>query len=94
VTATWRLILTHLKVRFLQKTEKPTWKYEAILLIIFPKRGGLLSSGRKNVCQILLDIPAMTTIRGTNKKTPHEKRELYKLTDIEEDKREARSCLI
>lgn len=70
---------------FLRNVEKRARKYEAGLAIISHSVVDFLAPEVKMYGQALLDIPCMKIIMGTDGKNLHETRELYNLTDAEEE---------
>lgn len=70
---------------FLRNVEKRARKYEAGLAIISHSVVDFLAPEIKMYGQALLDIPCMKIIMGTDGKNLHETRELYNLTDAEEE---------
>lgn len=70
---------------FLRNVEKRARKYEAGLAIISHSVVDFLAPEVKMYGQALLDIPCMKIIMGTDGKNLQETRELYNLTDAEEE---------
>jgi len=70
---------------FLRNVEKRARKYEAGLVIISHSVVDFLDSSIKMYGQALLDIPSIKIIMGTDGKNLQETRELYNLTDAEEE---------
>ncbi|MBU8711148.1 DUF87 domain-containing protein [Brevibacillus parabrevis] len=70
---------------FLRNVEKRARKYESGLAIISHSVVDFLAQEVKMYGQALLDIPCMKIIMGTDGKNLQETRELYNLTDAEEE---------
>ncbi|GIP30828.1 VirB4 family type IV secretion system protein [Paenibacillus sp. J2TS4] len=70
---------------FLRNVEKRARKYESGLAIISHSVVDFLAPEVKMYGQALLDIPCMKIIMGTDGKNLQETRELYNLTDAEEE---------
>lgn len=70
---------------FLRNVEKRARKYEAGIAIISHSIVDFLDSSIKMYGQALLDIPCIKIIMGTDGKNLQETKELYKLTDAEEE---------
>ena len=70
---------------FLRNVEKRARKYEAALAIISHSVVDFLSPNIKQYGQALLDIPCFKIIMGTDGKNLIETKELYNLTDAEEE---------
>lgn len=70
---------------FLRNVEKRSRKYEAALAIISHSVVDFLAPEIKMYGQALLDIPCIKILMGTDGKNLQETRELYNLTDAEEE---------
>jgi hypothetical protein len=70
---------------FLRNVEKRARKYEAGLIIISHSVVDFLSGNIKQYGQALLDIPCYKIIMGTDGKNLLETKELYSLTEAEEE---------
>ena len=70
---------------FLRNVEKRARKYEAGLVIISHSVVDFLSGNIKQYGQALLDIPCFKIIMGTDGKNLQETKELYNLTEAEEE---------
>lgn len=70
---------------FLRNVEKRARKYEAALAIISHSVVDFLAPEIKMYGQALLDIPSIKILMGTDGKNLQETRELYSLTDAEEE---------
>jgi len=70
---------------FLRNVEKRARKYEAGLIIISHSVVDFLSGNIKQYGQALLDIPCFKIIMGTDGKNLQETKELYNLTEAEEE---------
>jgi ParB/RepB/Spo0J family partition protein len=70
---------------FLRNVEKRARKYEAVLAIISHSVVDFLAPEIKVYGQALLDIPCIKILMGTDGKNLQETRELYNLTDAEEE---------
>ncbi|MEK4454041.1 VirB4 family type IV secretion system protein [Paenibacillus sp. FSL L8-0506] len=70
---------------FLRNVEKRARKYEAALAIISHSVVDFLAPEIKMYGQALLDIPCLKVLMGTDGKNLQETRELYNLTDAEEE---------
>jgi len=77
---------------FLRNVEKRARKYEAGLIIISHSVVDFLSGNIKQYGQALLDIPCFKIIMGTDGKNLQETKELYNLTEAEEELLLSKKC--